>query len=412
MSTPIRLVHIVTVPQSFKLLLGQTAFMRERGVALTAIASPGPYAAEFAQGEGAKVLTVEMPRRISPFRDLVAVWQLVAILRIHRPHIVHAHTPKGGLLGMIAAALARVPVRIYHMRGLPLMTATGQRRQLLRWTERISCVLAHRVFCVSHSLRAVALEERLTIPDRIVVFHGGSGNGVDSEVAFAPSVDPATERQRAREQLGLPGNAVVIAFVGRVVKDKGIVELTQAWASLREAHPETRLVLAGPEEPFDPVPEAVLKSLRDDPRVHLLGTVCDVRMVYVAADIVTLPSHREGFPNVPLEAAALSLPVVTTDTAGCRDAVQDGRTGAVVPVGDPEALAAAIDRYLRAPELRSTHGATGRTWVRQAFAPTRIWSAYHTEYLRLLGARGLIPSDRQEKVRSSTAENSTVAGRK
>lgn len=406
----IRLVHVVTVPQSFKLLLGQTRFMRERGVQLTAIASPGEYAAEFAAREQAEVAAVEMPRRITPFRDLVAVWQLVRALRARRPHIVHAHTPKGGLLGMLSATLAGVPVRIYHMRGLPLMTASGTRRTILRWSERVSCALAQRVFCVSHSLREVALAEGLTRPDKIVVFHGGSGNGVDAEQAFAPSAAPDEERRAARGALGVPDDAVVVAFIGRVVKDKGVVELAEAWTRVREAHPRAYLLLAGPEEPFDPVPAHVMRALREDPRVVLPGTVRGVRAVYAAADVVTLPSHREGFPNVPLEASAMALPVVTTDTAGCRDSVQDGRTGAVVPVGDAAALAAALDRYLSSPALRCEHGEAGRRWVREAFSPARIWASYHAEYVRLLRARGLTPPPDGERLQGSPPAPVALAG--
>ncbi len=405
----LRLVHVVTVPQSFKLLLGQTRFMRDRGLEVTAIASPGEYAAEFASREGAEVVAVEMPRRITPLRDLVAVAQLVRALRSRRPHVVHAHTPKGGLLGMLAATLAGVPVRIYHMRGLPLMTAAGTRRTLLRWSERVSCALAHRVFCVSHSLREVALAERLTRADKIVVFHGGSGNGVDAEEAFGTSRAPDDERRTARATFGLPEDALVVAFIGRVVRDKGVVELATAWQTLRAAHPEAHLLLAGPEEPFDPVPEDVMQSLRNDPRVHLPGTVRAVRAVYAAADVVTLPSHREGFPNVPLEAAAMERPVVTTTTAGCRDAVQDGVTGALVPVGDAAALGAAIDRYLASPALRRAHGEAGRRWVREAFSPARIWASYHDEYLRLLAERGLTPPPRVERLQGSVASSATVA---
>ena len=403
---PLDVMHVVTVPQSFKLLLGQTAFMRAHGFRLSAVASPGPYAATFRERESADVFAVPMPRRITPLQDCVAIVRLTRIMRERRPAVVHAHTPKGGLLGMISATLAAVPVRVYHMRGLPLTTARGARRRLLRLSERVSCALAHEVFAVSHSLRETAITERLVAPAKIRVFHGGSGNGVDAAGAFAPRPDDDATRRETRRAHTTPAHAIVVAFLGRVVRDKGIVELGEAWAAIRASHPEAHLWIVGPEEPFDPVPPAVLSALRADDRVRLIPMVDDARAIYAASDVVVLPSHREGFPNVPLEAAAMARPVVTSDAVGCRDAVVDGVTGTLVPVGDARALAAAVGEYLASPARRAAHGAAARARVLEEFSPVRIWGAYHSAYRRLLARRGLpAPSAAPEAGRpQATAE--------
>jgi glycosyltransferase involved in cell wall biosynthesis len=387
----VTLCHVITVPESLAFLRGQVGHMAARGFEVHAVSSPGPALDAFGEDEAVATAAVDMARAVTPARDLRALRDLVGHLRRIRPHIVHAHTPKGGLLGMLAARLTRTPVRIYHIRGLPYMTATGRRRTLLRTTERISCRLADRVFCVSHSIRRVAVEDGICPAEKIVVFGGGSGNGVDAEGRFDPDRWPATHRDEQRAALGIGPDDPVVAFVGRVVRDKGVPELHRAWTEVREAHPRAHLVLAGAIEPQDPVDPEVLHDLRIDPRAHLLGSVDDVAALYPAADVVVLPTHREGFPNVPLEAASMGLPVVATRIPGCTDAVADGETGLLVPVGDPAALAEALDTYLADPATARRHGQAGRARVLREFRRQDIWNGVHDAYLDLLAHAGIAP---------------------
>jgi glycosyltransferase involved in cell wall biosynthesis len=385
-------VHVTTVPQSLGFLAGQVSFMRERGFEIAAISSPGPELGAFGEREQIATFAVEMPRRITPARDLAAVWRIYRHLRRIGPHVVHSHTPKGGLLGTVSAWLARVPVRIYHIRGLPLMTATGARRRLLRWTERVSCALATRVLCVSRSVARVAVDEGLCPAGKIDVLLSGSGNGVDARGRFDPAARP-TARRRVRARAGIPADALVVGFVGRVVRDKGVVELAVAWRELRARFPELHLLVVGDFEQQDPVPDDVRALLHDDPRIHMIGWQTDAAPFYAAMDVVTLPSYREGLPNVPLEGAAMALPVVATDIPGCNEAVADGVTGTLVPPGDAAALAAALERYLESAVLRESHGRAGRERVLREFAREAMWAALHAEYARLLEARGVWTRD-------------------
>jgi lipopolysaccharide/colanic/teichoic acid biosynthesis glycosyltransferase/glycosyltransferase involved in cell wall biosynthesis len=384
----VSLLHITTVPMSLTFLKGQVRFMEERGYRFHALCSPGPELDDFGRTYGVPVFGVEMPRQITPLRDLAAVGRIWRVIRRVRPRIVHAHTPKGGLLGMIAAALAGVPVRIYHMRGLPLVAATGPRRQLMRWTEVVACRLASRVFCVSPSLREVALAEALCAPEKITVLASGSGQGVDAEVRFHPERLGTHGRERTRQRLLIPTAATVVGFVGRLVRDKGIVDLAEAWRSLRSEYPAVHLLLVGPLEPQDPIPPEVIAGLRTDERVHMVGMDWNTPPLLAAMDLLVLPTYREGFPNVPLEAAAMRLPVVATRIAGCVDAVEDGVTGTLVAPRDARALGAAIRRYLEDPELRARHGDAGRERVLRLFRPERIREAIHAEYAALLRERG------------------------
>ena len=386
---PIKLLHITTVPGTLNFFRGQVGYMKTKGFEVHALSSPGEGLEQFGEREHIAVCSVEMPRRITPLKDLVALLSLWKRIRQIRPHIVHAHTPKGGLLGMVAATLTQTPVRIYHIHGLPMVTATGSKRTLLRWTEKISCRLANQVLCVSHSVREVAIAEGLCPAAKVKTLLNGSVNGVDAQARFNPDRVGHLARLQTRAQHGMPAEGLVIGFVGRLVRDKGLVELSQAWQTLRREYPGLHLMVVGPFEPRDPVPADVKEALVSDPRVHLLGNDPNTPPLYSAMDIVILPTYREGFPNVPMEAAAMGLPVVATDTPGCVEAVLHGMTGQLVPARDSGALAQAIKTYVDDPELRRRHGAAGRQRMLRDFHPEDIWEAVHQEYRRLLRERGV-----------------------
>lgn len=384
----IKLLQITTVPETLSFLKGQTGYMKARGFEIHALSSPGEFLTEFAASEQVSVHAVKMHRRITPLQDIYAIFQLWLHLLQIRPQIVHAHTPKGGLVGTIGAWLAGVPIRIYHIRGLPFMTATGYKRLLLRWSEKVSCLLANQVLCVSHSIREVAVAE-ICSADKVKVLLGGSGNGVDASGKFNPAQVGEHTRQETRKKYGIPADALVVGFVGRIVRDKGIAELVAAWKTLREEFPDLHLLMVGSFEPQDAVSQDVENLLTSDDRIHLTGIVYNTAPVYAAMDILTLPTYREGLPNVPLEAAAMELPVVATLIPGCIDAVQDGVTGTLVPPRNAEALAGAIRMYLNDPELRRQHGQVGRDRVLQEFRQEAIWEAVYQEYLQLLQQQGL-----------------------
>jgi glycosyltransferase involved in cell wall biosynthesis len=392
METP-KLLHITTVPDSLYFFTGQVGYMKAQGFEVQALSSPGELLAKFAQQERLTVHAVEMPRRITPIQDLHALFRLWQTLRQVHPQIVDAHTPKGGLLGMVGAWLARVPVRIYHIHGLPLMTAQGYKRLLLWWSEKVACLLADRVLCVSHSVREVVVSEGLCPAAKVKVLLKGSINGVDAINQFNPDRIDETARQEIRRQYGIPAEATVVGFVGRIVRDKGIAELVTAWKTLSEEFPELHLLVVGEFELQDPVSAAVEYSLRNDSRIHLTGLAWNMPQLYAAMNVLALPTYREGFPVVPLEAAAMQLPIVATRIPGCIDAVQDGVTGILVPPRDPEALAEVIRTYLKNSELRNQHGQAARDRVLQDFRPETLWEAVYQEYVRLLqkkGYRGLL----------------------
>ena len=374
------LVHITTVAQSLGFLRGQPEYLRARGFTVEAITSPGPLVDPISEELGIPVHTVDMPRKITPLRDLVGLYEITELLHHLSPDIVHAHTPKGGLLGMIGASLAGIPTRFYHMRGLPMETATGWKFQLLRTTETISCALATQVIAVGHSLRHTAIDAGVCQANKICVLADGSGQGVDAEERFNPERFNAEHRQKIRREFEIPPEATVIGFVGRLVADKGINELAQAWQMLRDDHPDAHLLIIGHFEERDPVPSSTRRILESDPRIHLVGYRDDVDALYPAMDMVTLPTHREGFPNVPLEAAAMELPVVTSDIPACLEAIANGETGLCFATGDAADLARALATYLDDSDLCHQHGLTGRQRVLKNFLPHLICEALAALY--------------------------------
>jgi glycosyltransferase involved in cell wall biosynthesis len=378
------IVHVTTVPDSLLFLRGQVRRMAGEGIRLSFISSPGPELEAFGREEGAVVVGVPMPRRIAPTEDLRALVALVAALRRLRPDLVHAHTPKGGLLGTLAALLAGVPHRVYHLRGLPLLGLEGWRRALLTATEWVSCHAATHVIAVGPSLREEALRLRLVEAGRVEVLGHGSGQGVDLARFDPAAVDGAA----VRRELGLDADAPVAAFVGRLVGDKGIRELVEAWRSRDRSLGAARLLLVGKYEARDPVPEPVRRAIEDDPSILHLGFRRDLPGLYAASDVVVLPTRREGFPNVPLEAMAMGKPVITTDAIGARDAVRDGETGICVPVGEVAPLRLALEGYLGAPARAAADGAAGRDWVERCFRREDVLEHLARRYRSLLEGEG------------------------
>jgi len=390
----------VTSPQTCLVLGGRLRALREAGFRVTLLSSPGELLDRTAAREGVESVALPMRREMAPLADLVALVRLCRLLYRLKPEMTEFSTPKAGLLGSIAAMLCGVPARVYFLRGLKLETATGMKRRILLATEKIAAACSHTVLCNSDSLRNQALALGVAPESKLHLLGNGSSNGVDVE-RFSPG------KNNLRSRLGLPLNAPVVGFVGRLTRDKGLPELIEAFDAILAARPEAHLLLVGW---FDAAEDALGSLLRwrieSHPRIHMTGFVADTAPYYRAMDVMVLPTWREGFPNVVLEAAASGIPVVTTLCTGSRDAVVPEVTGLLIPPGYPEAIREAVLQLLSNPERRCRMGKAARAWVLDHYVNGRVLGLAVHYYQSLLDRK--LPRDLKKRpVPADSALNPT-----
>jgi glycosyltransferase involved in cell wall biosynthesis len=388
-----RLCYVITQPLTSRFLRGQLGYMRSRGYDVTLVSSPGKELDLLQESEGVDIVNVCMEREIHLLSDLRALLQLYRVFRNVRPQIVNAGTPKAGLLALLAAFFARVPIRIYTLRGLRLETATGVKRWVLSLTERMASACAHRVVAVSHSLADEYRNLGLVRRTKLKVLAGGSSNGVQTG-SFVPTPIRQAQALAIRDQLGIAPGEPVIGYVGRLTRDKGIDDLVRAFLKLSNCIPAAWLLLVGEVESSDILSKATIESIRNHPRIIKTGFINDVARYYHVMNVLAFPSYREGFPNAVLEAQTAGIPVVGYRATGVVDAIVDGLTGRLVAVGAYDELAEALGEYVRCPELAAQHGTCGRLRVENEFSNERVWNALLVEYQEQCESMGLeITSD-------------------
>jgi glycosyltransferase involved in cell wall biosynthesis len=371
-----RIARIATVP-FFVLhhLEGQIRALVAASHEVTVVTSPGEGFERIAALGVARVVAVDIAREISPWSDLVSLARLVRVLRGLRPDIVHTNTPKAGLLGAVASFLCRVPVRLHTFTG----QAWAERRGMVRWVSRLAdrVILALNTRCYADSMsqRDFLIAEGIATPAQLRVLGAGSLGGVDLKRFDAARLRPAAAAARAR--LGIGAADRVVVFIGRVTRDKGIVELVAAFRGLRDA----ALVLVGPFEPErDPLPAETRLEIERNPAIHAVGYDPHPETYLAFADLLCLPSYREGFGNVVIEAAALGVPCLGTRIVGLSDAVVDGETGVLVPAKDTAALGQALSALLTDESRRTSLGEAARRRVHANFDADLVNTRLLEEY--------------------------------
>lgn len=359
-----KLIRVAASPISLDLLLkGQLNYLNGFFDVL-AVASPGEGHERIRRREGVPTVELEIERSISLGKDLKSLWRLFLLFRRERPWGVHSLTPKAGLLSMMAAAFARVPVRVHTFTGLIFPYRKGAFKCLLKQMDRLTCLFATHVIPEGEGVRQLLLAEKVTGKPLEILAHGNI-NGIDPGY-FRPS----GYREKVRERLELPEGAVLFVFVGRITEDKGIRELLAAFAALRaeEKGAPVFLALVGWTEDY-------AGEKLDAPGVFCPGFQEDIRPWLEAADVFVLPSYREGFPNSLLQAGAMELPVIATDICGCNEIVKDGVNGLLVPARDEESLRRAMELLRDDPERRRRMGAEAAERVKSRFSCRMVWEA-------------------------------------
>lgn len=326
------------------------------------------------------VIPINIARKVDPWRDMKALWQLIRIFRSRQFHLVHSISPKGGLLGMLAAWIAGVPVRIHTFQGEVWANRSGWWRVILKLMDKLVAAIATQLTVVSHSERQFLLDEGIIASGKSVVLANGSICGVDP-ARFHPD---AAARDSVRRENGIPDDCLLILFLGRLNRDKGILDLAKSFTTIAATLPNTMLLLVGPEE------EQILEEVKRicagySGRVKSLGYTQHPEHYLAAADVLCLPSYREGFGLVIIEAAATGVPAVCSRIYGITDAMEEGKTGLLFPIGDVAALTQMLLKLLRDRKLSQQMGEAARVRALELFASEKIIGEMLALYARILG---------------------------
>lgn len=353
-----KIIRAVTVPQSLSFCREIMIKMRAMGYEMMAVTSPGPELDELRDKDKFHCISVPMERHISIVMDMKSLIKMISVFRKEKPQVVHSMTPKAGMICMVAAWLTRVPVRIHTFTGLVWPTATGLKRRILMMTDWLTCACATHVIPegqgVLNDLKNGGITKK---PMKVLGY--GNVMGVDME-RFSP----------ARFEVSKDPNVFTFVFVGRIVGDKGINELVEAFDKLHNKYKNTRLVLVGRyEHNLDPVSDTTRKLIDDNDAIDACGPKYgdDLLRMYVNADCFVMPSYREGFPNTVLEAGAIGLPSIVTDINGSREIIENGKNGLIVPSKDSDALYNAMERMLTDNKLRETMKNNAREMIASRF---------------------------------------------
>jgi glycosyltransferase involved in cell wall biosynthesis len=385
------LIRITTVPLSLqKLITGQLPYMRKKGFEPVMVSATGPESKAVVQEQESPLIEIEMTRKITPVQDLKALWQFYRLCKKHKPAIVHSHTPKAGIIGMLGAKLAGVPVRLHTVAGLPLMETQGKTRQVLEGVEKLTYACATKVYPNSTVLKEFILQSKFCGPEKIKVIGNGSSNGINTAF-FSREQLEASKLEELKTQLGIAPSDFVFVFIGRLVKDKGIQELVTAFKKLQPVHPQVKLLLVGPfEQDLDPIDDAILQEIENNPAILSVGFQHDVRPYLAISNALAFPSYREGFPNVPMQAGCFHLPSIVTDINGCNEIIRYGENGLIVPPKSMEALYEAMQSFVTDQESFAHMQSQARRMIVDRYEQTHFWELLLQEYKEHLKQHDLI----------------------
>ena len=394
-----KLFRISTIPLSLNILLkGQLRYL-DQFYDVTAISGSGDDLNEVREREGVKTEAIEMAREISLLKDLVALFQLYRYFKREKPDIVHSITPKAGLLSMIAARLAGVPLRMHTFTGLIFPYKNGFLKMLLIQMDRLLANSATHIYPEGKGVKEDLERYRISRKPLKILAHGNV-NGIDTSY-FDPDQIAANEQEQLRLQLGLADDDFVFIFVGRLVRDKGINELVAAFKNLQAIlttknnetpsihtqhpasntqHPASKLLLVGPlEQELDPLEAETLAEIESNPHIISVGFQAEVRPYFALSNALVFPSYREGFPNVVLQSLAMNLPSIVTDINGCNEIITPGENGLLIPVKDTKALQSAMSLLWTDTELYQRLKNNTRKSI-FLYEQQTVWEALVEEY--------------------------------
>lgn len=376
-----KLIRITTIATSLDSFVGKQLSFLNKDYDVIALANGVKILEKLSKTQNIKVLNVDMKREITPIYDFISLTKLVRVFLQEKPYIVHANTPKASLLSMVAAKICGVPNRLYTVTGLRFETTSGVFRKLLLMMEKITCYCATKVIPEGEGVRKTLLRDKIT-KKPLSVIHNGNINGIDTTFyALSSVIDTAIE---LRQRLNIERSSFVFVFVGRLVKDKGINELIDAFERLYEINQTITLLLVGSyEEKLDPLAPETLIAIKSHNAIKHVGYQNDVRPYFKAADALVFPSYREGFPNVVMQAGAMELPSIVTDINGCNEIIIDNTNGVIIPPQDADALFSAMKKFIDNPEAVSRMAEKSRPLIQSRYEQQDVWNAILEMYKSL-----------------------------
>ena len=347
-----KLIRITTVSRSLNKLLGtQIDFIKDYYNIILVSQNDENGLVKLGEEKQLPIYPVNLTRKITPFKDLAALIKLVLFLRKENPEIVHTHTPKAGLIGMMAAKIAGVKNRMHTVAGMPLLEATGLKYKLLVLLERLTYACANKVYFNSKGLMNIVIDRNISKGvNKFKVIGNGSTNGVNTTF-FSKNNFTDSELLKLREENNIKPTDIVFLSVGRIVKDKGINELVSAFVKLASEHDNVKLVMLGRfEGDLNPITEEATKQINENPNILFLGYKNDVRAYFAFSDIFVFPSYREGFPNVVMQAGAMGLPSIVSNINGSNEIIENDLNGNIIKVKDQDALYQIMKHWYNNPE--------------------------------------------------------------
>lgn len=372
-----KIIRTSTVALSLDFLLkGQLAFLNQY-FEVIAVSGEDEHLRTVAEREKVKTIAVPMQRNISPLKDLVSLCQLYFLFKKEKPQIVHSITPKAGLLSMLAAKLAGVPVRIHTFTGLIFPSKTGFLQRLLIFMDRLLCACATHIYPEGKGVKKDLMLYKITSKP-LKVIANGNVNGIDTTY-FSKDKVLFEEQQALKKELGINETDFVFIFVGRLVSDKGINELVRAFSQLT-THNSQLLLVGSTESELDPLQLETLQEIENNKNILTVGFQSDVRLYYSISDCLVFPSYREGFPNVVLQAGAMGLPSIVTDINGSNEIIVGGENGIIIPAKNATALYQAMLKISSDEQLQTQLQSNSRSKIVSRYEQQLVWKAVLNEY--------------------------------
>ena len=375
-----KILHVVNISFVIPFYLGdQIDFFKSKGHSISIACTPSLDFFEYAKQKGFTPVPIDVVRSFSVIKDLKAIFSLTMYLKKNPVDTVVGHTPKGAFIALISASLANISNRVYFRHGLLFETSSGVKRRFLKFIEKFTAYLATKVICVSPSILKISLDQKLSSASKTLIINKGTCNGIDAVYKFNPQNVLSNHNLSADLEAKLESGVRIIGYVGRIVKDKGIVELLEAWKILTKENEKIHLLILGPQEERDALPEEYISFSRSCNSISMPGLIKDIEAHYSIMDIFILPSYREGFPTVVLEASAMELPIICSSKTGCIDSIIESQTGLFTSI-TPQDIARNIQYLLDHPKEGKEMGKKGRLNVLKNFQQNLIWESLEKKY--------------------------------